>query len=277
MDSQTLTDITRAIQLSVAPAFLLVALGTLITILNTRLGRIIDRRRQLQDSATAWTEARVTAVNQELAVLNQRRKLVYLAILSAVSGALLVCLVVASTFLGALLAVELAQLVASLFVLTMGALIAALSLFLREVYIAVDKCRDSGPLRVAWGSENESPPARLPNRGDRSPTPTTIRRHPQRDEAPANETIRWRRLRGGEHGVCYEECTFGHRPGWSILFESGRHDGFSPDEVERRLGDHRHLPRGGRRCVPARHAPEERFQPGPLRPGVSARTASDGA
>ena len=85
MESQTLTDITRAIQLSVAPAFLLVALGTLIMILNTRLGRIVDRRRQLQDSATAWTEARVMAVNQELAVLNQRRKLIYFAVLSAVS------------------------------------------------------------------------------------------------------------------------------------------------------------------------------------------------
>lgn len=166
MESQTLTDITRAIQLSVAPAFLLVALGTLIMILNTRLGRIVDRRRQLQDRATAWTEVRVAAVNQELAVLNRRRKLIYFAILSAVSGALLVCLVVASTFLGALLAVELAQLVASLFVLTMGTLIAALSLFLREVYIAVDKCMDSGPLRVAWESEKEMPsrPASEPGR-----------------------------------------------------------------------------------------------------------------
>jgi hypothetical protein len=36
----------------------------------------------------------------------------------------------------------------------------------------------------------------------------------------------------GERGVCYEEYTIGNRPGWSFLFESGRHDGFSPDEVE---------------------------------------------
>jgi len=26
--------------------------------------------------------------------------------------------------------------------------------------------------------------------------------------------------------------TLGNQPGWSFLFESGRHDGFSPDEVE---------------------------------------------
>ena len=36
----------------------------------------------------------------------------------------------------------------------------------------------------------------------------------------------------GERGVCYEEYTLQGRPGWSFLFESGRHDGFSPDEVE---------------------------------------------
>ena len=41
----------------------------------------------------------------------------------------------------------------------------------------------------------------------------------------------------GERGVCYEAYTLpdgkgGRRPGWSFLFEQGRHDGFSPDEVE---------------------------------------------
>jgi hypothetical protein len=35
----------------------------------------------------------------------------------------------------------------------------------------------------------------------------------------------------GERGVCYEEYTLGDRPGWSFIFESGRYDGFSPEEV----------------------------------------------
>lgn len=35
----------------------------------------------------------------------------------------------------------------------------------------------------------------------------------------------------GERGVCYERYTLDKRPGWSILFESGRHDGFSSEEV----------------------------------------------
>ena len=39
------TDITRIIQLAVAPVFLLTAIGTILSALNNRLGRIVDRRR----------------------------------------------------------------------------------------------------------------------------------------------------------------------------------------------------------------------------------------
>ena len=44
-----ISDITQVIQLAVAPVFLLTAIGTLITALNNRLGRVIDRRRVLQE------------------------------------------------------------------------------------------------------------------------------------------------------------------------------------------------------------------------------------
>ncbi len=131
-----LTDITRVIQLSVAPAFLLVAIGTLITILSTRLNRIVDRRRLLQDRLRELT-GDSAGIMRELDLLSHRSSLIYFAILSAVSGALLVCFVVAGSFLGALLSIELAKLVASLFVLAMMTMIIAWSLFLREVYIAV--------------------------------------------------------------------------------------------------------------------------------------------
>ena len=43
-----LTDIARVIQLAVAPVFLLTAIATLISAMNTRLGRIVDRRRVIQ-------------------------------------------------------------------------------------------------------------------------------------------------------------------------------------------------------------------------------------
>ena len=74
---------------------------------------------------------------EELLLLARRRHLICLAILFAVIAALLVCFVVAGAFLGALIAADLTRLVAALFILAMGSMIAALSLFLREIYLAV--------------------------------------------------------------------------------------------------------------------------------------------
>ena len=144
-----INDITHVIQLAVAPVFLLTAIGTLITALNNRLGRVIDRRRVLQDrlpdgkvhpgpnpTADAREDA-TTQVRAELHRLARRARLIYFSILAAVTAALLVCLVVALAFVGALLTVELARLVAVLFILAMCALIVCLGLFLREVFLAV--------------------------------------------------------------------------------------------------------------------------------------------
>ena len=38
--------------------------------------------------------------------------------------------------------------------------------------------------------------------------------------------------REGERGVCYEMYELGRRPGYSIIFERGGYDGFSPQDVE---------------------------------------------
>ena len=133
-----LTDIAHVIQLAVAPVFLLTAIATLINALNARLGRIVDRRRVVLERASVGLDpAAQGARDAEVASLTRRSQLVYYAIFCAVLAALLVCLVVAGAFLGALLGVELARLVAALFIGAMLAMICALGLLLREVYLAV--------------------------------------------------------------------------------------------------------------------------------------------
>jgi hypothetical protein len=131
-----LGDISRVIQLAVAPVFLLTAIATLINALNARLGRIVDRRRVVlgRIEAGVATEAQTA---DELAVLGRRGRLVYFAIFCVVLSGLLVCLVVAGAFVGALVAMDLSRLVAATFVLSMGAMIAGLGLFLREIYLGV--------------------------------------------------------------------------------------------------------------------------------------------
>ena len=136
-----LTDISRVIQLAVAPVFLLTAIATLISAMNARLGRIVDRRRVVQARCVASGGSDVRPVDHEAALeleqLARRSRLVYYAIFGAVLAALLVCLVVAGAFLGALLSVDIARIVAGLFIAAMLAMIAGLGLFLREIYLAV--------------------------------------------------------------------------------------------------------------------------------------------
>jgi hypothetical protein len=132
-----LTDISRVIQLAVAPVFLLTAIATMINALNTRLGRIVDRRRVIEDRLHTQVAADSEKAQREMKILVRRSQLVYQAIFCAVLSALLVCLVVAGAFLGALLAIDIARTVATLFIGAMLAMISGLSLFLREVYLAV--------------------------------------------------------------------------------------------------------------------------------------------
>jgi len=136
-----ITDITRAIQLAVAPVFLLTAIGTLIAVLNVRLGRNVDRRRVLEEDLRGTADNKQTdeqrARQRGLRLLTRRIRLIYFAMLSAGLGALLVCLVVAGAFVGALVAVDISREIAVLFILAMFAVIGCLAMFLREVFLAV--------------------------------------------------------------------------------------------------------------------------------------------
>jgi hypothetical protein len=148
-----ITSVTHVIQLAVAPVFLLTAITTLISGLNVRLGRIVDRQRAVLAEARAGaipTPERAT----ELALLSRRVHLSYLAILCAVLAGLFVCLVVAAAFVGVLLEVDLARALAGLFICAMLMLIASLSLFLREIYLAV-----AGRARVVLAEPSPAPGA----------------------------------------------------------------------------------------------------------------------
>lgn len=133
-----LSDVAHVIQLAVAPVFLLTAIATLINAMGTRLGRIVDRRRVVNARLEAQaTGPEATALEGEIRRLARRSLTIYHAIFCVVLAALLVCLVVASAFVGALLHIDLAPAVAVLFILAMLSMTAGLALLLREIYWAV--------------------------------------------------------------------------------------------------------------------------------------------
>lgn len=134
------TDIARVIQLAVAPVFLLTAIGTILSALSNRLGRIVDRRRVLEDRLDNLPAEKTVPAKEyldELVLLAQRIRLIYHAIMLAVLCGLFVCLLVASAFLGVFVPIDLARVVGLLFILAMFALIGALWMLLREIFLAV--------------------------------------------------------------------------------------------------------------------------------------------
>jgi hypothetical protein len=133
----SLGDIGHVIQLAIAPVFLLTAVGTLINVLVNRLGRAVDRRRTLVSSTSHLQGEQLESARGELGFVARRVRLVYTAILLAVLCALLICLLIAIAFVDALVALDLSQVVAILFVLAMLALIGSLICFLREIYLGV--------------------------------------------------------------------------------------------------------------------------------------------
>jgi hypothetical protein len=132
-----ISDITHVIQLAVAPVFLLTAVGTIITALTNRLGRAVDRRRVVEDRLPMLADETADVARDELDALGQRIRAIYVATSLAVLCGLFVCLSISLAFVATLLAVDLAWSVAALFVLAMFALIGALVMILREIFIAV--------------------------------------------------------------------------------------------------------------------------------------------
>jgi hypothetical protein len=134
MDIQ-LGDISHTIQLAIAPVFLLTGVGTNLAVLANRLARILDRSRVLEDRIHAAETEQSDAI-AELETLYQRARLINRAITLSTSCALLVCLVIATLFLGDAFNLALAKFIALMFVLGMLALIGSFFYLLREVFIA---------------------------------------------------------------------------------------------------------------------------------------------
>jgi hypothetical protein len=134
-------EIAGVIQLAIAPVFLLTAIGTVIAALNIRLGRAVDRRRELEGRLAALPETELPFARSELDVIARRIRFVYYAILAAVVSGLFVCLLIAGAFLGAFVRTDLSYTIGAMFVFAVLALIACLLLFLREIFLAVSTPR----------------------------------------------------------------------------------------------------------------------------------------
>jgi hypothetical protein len=128
------TDIVTVLQTAMAPAFLLVALGSMLNIFTGRLARIIDRSRLIQRRYLETEGDEHLLCVSELRDLQLRIKYVNSAIYFSVLSALVVCILIGLLFVMGLTSNPvLAEIVAGAFIIAVMLLSIALIQFSREV------------------------------------------------------------------------------------------------------------------------------------------------
>lgn len=142
----TITRIAGFINLTVAPVFLLSAVASILVLLTTRLGRIVDRARILEERLPSLPEGARARVVLELEALEHRSHLMQWALTLGTVCAPLTCLVIACAFLGLVLQAHLAWAVAGLFMAAIAMFTASLLVFLREVFVAMATLRIGFPV-----------------------------------------------------------------------------------------------------------------------------------
>ncbi len=136
LETTDLIGVTRTIQLSLAPVFLLTGIAGILNVLSGRLARVIDRARKLEASHSDTTGDEHRRHVGELRVLDRRIWLVSHAIFLCTASAIAICGVVGLLFFAGLMGYQLAELIALVFILATVLLVIGLVMFAIEVRVA---------------------------------------------------------------------------------------------------------------------------------------------
>ena len=128
--------VSHAIELAVAPVFLLTGIAGLLAVMTNRLARVVARTRYVEQSYSSLHERERALARGEITHLGRRRRLASWAINFCAASALIVCLVIVTLFVDDLFATDLRVLAGALFVCALAALIGGLTCFLQEVYLS---------------------------------------------------------------------------------------------------------------------------------------------
>ncbi|MEP0391986.1 MAG: DUF2721 domain-containing protein [Erythrobacter sp.] len=136
--------VREAVELSLAPAFLLVGIGSLMNVMMARLVWLAGRIERLCINSTSPNPDNLSRLPFEVEVdwLSQRRRLVRIAIKFSTAAAAVISLVIALLFISAFVDANIPLIVTLLWVVTIGLLITALAYFLREALMAADSPRE---------------------------------------------------------------------------------------------------------------------------------------
>jgi len=141
-DTVQSVDIAHLIQVALTPIFLISAIGVTLNVLTSRLARIVDRARAMEDILRRPDHTHDGRdLHGALGVLARRARYINAAITLITLSALFIALVVVMLFVNAFLRWDLSAFIACMFILSMLSLAAALLSFLIEVRIATTTLR----------------------------------------------------------------------------------------------------------------------------------------
>ena len=125
--------VQEIVRLSLAPAFLLAAIGAIMNVMMSRLIWVADRIERLEARLEAGeAEGR----EGELRVLQRRRRLAQRAVMLSTAAALTICVTIALLFVSAFITPQIGTVTALAWIVTMGLLISGLVLFVAETLVA---------------------------------------------------------------------------------------------------------------------------------------------
>lgn len=125
--------VQEIVRLSLAPAFLLAAIGAVMNVMMSRLIWVADRIERLEARLeTGEADGR----EGELRLLQRRRRLAQRAVLLATAAALTICVTITLLFVSAFITPQIGTVTALAWIATMALLIGALVLFVTETLVA---------------------------------------------------------------------------------------------------------------------------------------------
>jgi hypothetical protein len=122
---------------AIGPVILISGVGLLLLTMTNRLGRAIDRARQLKHELAVRTGREREQTLAQVAILYRRAKIIRLSIALAATSAALASVLIVTLFVTALFQAQLGFLIGLIFVACMASLFASLVAFICDINLSL--------------------------------------------------------------------------------------------------------------------------------------------
>lgn len=132
-----LSEIVPVLQVAIGPVILISGVGLLLLTMTNRLGRAIDRARQLAQQLSQTGTAQREPVLAQVGIIYRRAQVLRLTITLAVLSVLLAAMLIVTLFLTALCQWDNGLFVSLLFIACMSSLVASLVAFIYDIHLSL--------------------------------------------------------------------------------------------------------------------------------------------